>query len=211
MHVPFRLFQGLLLAVSAMYLLSSCSSSSPSPAPKDDINSYREKEKGNMVARGNYLVMVAGCNDCHSPKNLGPEGPVVDSAKMLSGHPASLALAPFDTQALTPNGWIQMSPDLTAYVGPWGISYAANLTPDSTTGIGSWTEEVFVKTMRTGKHLGMENGRPILPPMPWPMLAHLKDEDLRAIYQYLRTLPPINNRVPAPVSPHDALALAKRK
>ena len=158
-----------------------------------------------MVEWGNYLVTMGGCNDCHSPKKLTPQGPMIDSSKMLSGHPASLALLPFDKNALTPNHWIQMSPDLTAYVGPWGISYAANLTPDSTTGIGAWTEDVFIKTLRTGKHLGQEKGREILPPMPWPEIAQMTDDDLRAIYQYLHSLPPIHNQVPAPVAPDQAM------
>jgi hypothetical protein len=97
---------------------------------------------------------------------------------------------------------------VTTFVGPWGISYAANLTPDSATGIGAWTEGQFLQTLRTGKHLGMENGRPILPPMPWEGLAKLSDQDLKSIFAYLQTLPPINNRVPGPVSP-DKVVVSK--
>jgi hypothetical protein len=198
-----------LFAICSMYLISSCNDSSTTTAQNDDINQYRDKEKKSMVAWGNYLVTIGGCNDSHSPKNLTPQGPMIDSSKMLSGHPAFLALVPFDKNALTPNHWIQMSPDLTAYVGPWGISYAANLTPDSTTGIGAWTEDVFIKTLRTGKHLGQEKGRDILPPMPWPEIAQMSDDDLRAVYQYLSSLPPINNRVPSPVPPEHVRAISK--
>jgi hypothetical protein len=96
-----------------------------------------------------------------------------------------------------------MSPDITAFAGPWGISYAANLTSDSATGIGAWTEEQFIKSMRTGKHLGAENGRPILPPMPWPFISKMTDEDLSAVYAYLKSLPPVSNRVPAPTPPNE--------
>ncbi|HZQ59913.1 MAG TPA: diheme cytochrome c-553, partial [Casimicrobiaceae bacterium] len=89
-------------------------------------------------------------------------------------------------------------PDLTAWAGPWGVSYAANLTPDKT-GIAGWTVDQFIQAMRTGKHLGV--GRPILPPMPWQQIGKLTDRDLRAIYAYLKSLKPIDNQVPAPTPP----------
>ena len=89
--------------------------------------------------------------------------------------------------------------DLTAWSGPWGISYAINLTPDENTGIGSWSEETFTKALRTGRHMGV--ARPILPPMPWENFRNLSDEDLRAVYAYLRTIPPVKNRVPEPTPP----------
>jgi hypothetical protein len=81
----------------------------------------------------------------------------------------------------------------------WGISYAANLTPDRETGLGAWTEQNFVDTMRTGRHMG--RGRPILPPMPWQMVKNLTDQDLKAVFAYLRTLPTVKNRVPQPTPP----------
>ena len=58
-----------------------------------------------------------------------------------------------------------MSATNTAWAGPWGVSFTANLTPDKETGLGDWTEEQFIATMRTGKHQG--KGRPVLPPMPY--------------------------------------------
>jgi hypothetical protein len=130
---------------------------------------------------------------------------------MMSGHPANSPLPPLDEKALTPGSWVLFAPDLTAFVGPWGMSFAANLTPDSATGIGAWSEDVFINTLRTGKHLGKENGRPILPPMPWFNLAKLEEQDLKAIYAYLRSLPPISNRVPAPLSPQETAMLAKKQ
>lgn len=166
-----------------------------------EIRALREAEENDLVKRGEYLVTIGGCNDCHSPKILEPGEMAIDSSKLLSGHPANSRFPPPDPKAAQPGNWIQMSPDITSFAGPWGVSYAANLTPDSATGIGAWTEEVFIKTLRTGKHLGQENGRHILPPMPWFNLARIKTEDLQAIYAYLRSLPPINNRVPAPKSP----------
>jgi mono/diheme cytochrome c family protein len=152
------------------------------------------------VKRGNYLVAFGGCNDCHSPKIMTTDGPIPDSTRLLSGHPAQDNPPAIPPNVLDPNGWAGMgNKDFTAWAGPWGISYAANLTPDNATGIGAWTEEAFIKAMRTGKHLGM--GRPILPPMPWYGLAALNDEDLKAVFAYLKSLPPVSNEVPMPTPP----------
>ena len=154
------------------------------------------------IAKGKYLVETIGCHDCHSPKNFTPEGiPMPDMSKALSGY-SGIKLPKVDPKALTPGYWYLMAPDLTAFVGPWGISYAANLTPDEQTGIGLWTEDIFVAAIRTGKHMGA--GRPILPPMPWMYYKNATDDDLKAIFAYLKSLPPIKNAVPAPVAPPDA-------
>lgn len=148
-----------------------------------------------QIARGGYLVASLGCADCHSPKKMGSHGPEVDMTRFLSGHPETDSL-PSPPDAKGP--WIvAASWDLTAWSGPWGISYPINLTPDENTGIGSWSEETFVKALRTGRHMGVS--RPILPPMPWEAFRNLKDDDLKAIYAYLRSLPPVRNRVPEPV------------
>ena len=90
--------------------------------------------------------------------------------------------------------------DLTAWIGPWGITYTQILTPDDPTGIGTWTDEIFIKALRTGKHMGI--GRPIMPPMPWQTIGQSTDEDLKAIFAYLKSLPPIHNQVPDPVPPN---------
>lgn len=161
-----------------------------------------------MIARGKYLVTVGSCNDCHSPKVFTAMGPEVDTTKMLSGHPAGSPLPPIDTNALHPGYWALGGPDLTTWVGPWGISYTANLTPDSSTGIGAWTEANFMGAMRTGKHLGMDGGRMILPPMPWNFIGQMTDEDLKSVFAYLKSLPAISNQVPAPLTPPDVMAMA---
>lgn len=148
-----------------------------------------------QVQRGRYLVHAMGCHDCHTPKKLGPNGPEPDTSRALSGHPESAVLS--EPPKLN-SGWIAAAnSDFTAWSGPWGISYSFNLTPDENTGLGIWTEEMFVKTMRTGRHMGVS--RPILPPMPWQQLASLDDRDLKAVFAYLRSLKPIKNRVPQPV------------
>lgn len=151
--------------------------------------------KADAVKRGEYLVTTAGCHDCHTPHKLGPQGPEPDVALALSGHQASVTLPP------PPAGsgpWIgSFAATMTAWAGPWGISYTANITPDPETGIGSYTEEQFVQTIREGKKQG--RGRALLPPMPWPMYRHFSDDDLKAIYAYLKSVKPMKNRVPDPV------------
>lgn len=152
------------------------------------------------VKRGEYLVAFGGCHDCHTPKTMTPNGPAPDMARALSGHPADAKLLPLPIDALGPGKWAAVTNDsLTAWAGPWGVSFAANITPDKLTGIGSWTADQFIKTMRTGMHLGA--GRPILPPMPWFDLNALTDADLRAIFAYLQSIKPVYNLVPPPVPP----------
>jgi len=148
------------------------------------------------IKRGEYLVRFGGCNDCHTPLKFGPQGPEPDMSRMLSGHPADTKLPPPE---MKPGPWFAATAGMTAWTGPWGISYAANLTPDVNTGMGIWTEEMFHKAMRTGKHMGA--GREILPPMPWQSLNSLTDDDLKAVYAYLRSVPAIKNRVPDPLPP----------
>lgn len=148
-----------------------------------------------LVSRGEYLVNTIGCDDCHTPKTFGPQGPQPDMANRFAGHLADRAVAPVDTAVLS-KGWALFGPELTVAVGPWGISYAANISSDST-GIGNWTEEQFFKAMREGKYKGLDNSRPLLPPMPWYNFAKLKDEDLKAIFAYLKSSTPIKNVVPA--------------
>ncbi len=148
------------------------------------------------LARGRYLVTLGGCADCHTPLKFGPNGAEPDLTRHLAGHPEELVLPAPD---LKPGPWFVATAGMTAWAGPWGISYAANLTPDVNTGLGIWTEEMFLRAMRTGKH--MSAGRDILPPMPWQNLAGLADEDLKAIFAYLQSLPPVVNHVPDPVPP----------
>jgi hypothetical protein len=147
-----------------------------------------------QVERGKYLVTLMVCNDCHTPLKMGPKGPEPDMSRMLSGHPEGMVMPPSPKLAPdAPWNWTG-SATLTAFAGPWGISYAANLTPDPNTGLGIWSEEMFIKALRTGKHMGQS--RDILPPMPWQWFAQATDQDLKAIYAYLRTIPPVKNRVP---------------
>lgn len=152
-----------------------------------------------MVARGRYLTRIMGCNDCHTPWTVMTEnGPEPDWSLELSGHPQDVKLAAPTT--LGQGGWEWAGNGTnTAFAGPWGVSFAANLTPDPDTGLGKWTAETYLAAIRSGRHEGQ--GRPILPPMPWPMHLHATDDDLRAIFAYLQSLPPVRNRVPEPIEP----------
>lgn len=187
------------LAIAAISVWS-CQTSGDE-AKKEDPLVKASFSKDELISRGRVLVTAGGCNDCHSPKAMGPHGPAIDSSKLLAGHPAGMPMPPVIASALKPGGWVLMGPDVTSFVGPWGISYAANLTPDTATGLGSWTEGNFIQTMRTGRHMGLENGRPLLPPMPWENLSKLSDDELKSIFAYLQSLPAVSNRVPGPVSP----------
>ncbi len=151
-----------------------------------------------LIERGRYLVNFGGCHDCHTPWKVGPRGPEPDMARALTGHPEQMAVPP--GPQLPPGPWMAtVAATMTAWSGPWGTSFTANLTPDVETGLGEWTEENFIQTMRTGRRMG--KGRPLLPPMPYPALASLNDHDLKAIFAYLRSLPPVRNRVPQPIDP----------
>jgi hypothetical protein len=158
------------------------------------------KSTPTQIERGKYLVMAGGCNDCHTPKIFTAAGPAFDTTRLLSGYPAGTVLPEFPKSVLGPDKWGAVTTnDLTAWAGPWGVSFAYNLTPDMKTGVGGWTEEMFIQTLRTGKFMGMS--RNILPPMPWQTIGQMTDDDLRAIFAYLKSLPPINNPIPTPLPP----------
>jgi mono/diheme cytochrome c family protein len=160
-----------------------------------------EGTRSEDTQRGKYFVDGSGCGDCHTPWKMGPSGPEPDQARLLSGHPEGLPMpaAPRLGQGL----WqIVASITFTAWHGPWGTSFTANLTPDRETGLGLWTAENFVAAIRTGRRMG--RGRQILPPMPYPALRNLTDDDLRAIFAYLKSIPVLVNKVPDPIPPDDA-------
>ncbi len=155
------------------------------------------KDSATRVNRGEYLVNSIGCDDCHSPKRMGPGEPEIIEGLRLSGYPRNNKLAPIDTSVIK-NGWMMFATDLTAAVGPWGVSFAANLT-NHETGIANWTEERFIYAIRNGKLKGMESSRHILPPMPWFVYKNMTDEDLKSIFAFLKTTKPVDNAVPLPI------------
>jgi mono/diheme cytochrome c family protein len=156
-----------------------------------------------QVKKGEYLVNLGACNQCHTPKRMTPEGLELDQSRLLSGHPTDGHASEYTASAITSDGWVTLCNfHLTEWAGPWGICFAANLTPDMATGIGSWNEDIFIEAMRTGRHMGV--GRQIQLPMPWENLSRVTDEDLKAVFAYLRSLKPIVNRVPSPIPPDHA-------
>lgn len=184
--MPRHSIPAALLAVTTLALLPLASHAGEAARPP--------QVDGQALAlkRGEYLVKFAGCGDCHTPHRMGANGPEPDPARAFSGHPQGLRL-PAAPQPGAEWNWSGAA-SLTAFSGPWGISYASNLTPDVETGIGTWREEDFIRAMQTGKHLGV--GRPIMPPMPWRAAGSLAPADLSAVFAYLRSLPAVKNRVP---------------
>lgn len=151
-----------------------------------------------QVARGRYLVTTGACGDCHTPLKMGANGPEPDLSRALSGHPEGMPLPPAPTLPAGP--WlVTVAATNTAWNGPWGTSFTANLTPDPETGLGRWSARDFKATIKSGRHLG--RGRTLLPPMPIPAYSQFTDRDLDAIFAYLKTVPAVKNRVPEPLPP----------
>jgi hypothetical protein len=168
--------------------------------PNESIAATSSKSTSeNLVKRGEYLVGIMGCNDCHSAKRMGARGPEIIPETILAGFPADRPIVKFSNK-LIKEGFAQFYPDLTATAGPWGISFAGNLTSDET-GIGNWTEEQFKRALTQGKYKGLETGRMLLPPMPWQNYTGMKDEDVKAVFAYLKSTKPVKNIAPSPVTP----------
>src|SRR5262245_22128542 len=199
-----RLRISIGLVVLALPLMTGCEKSRPSIAAAS--NGGDPAAQAERIRRGEYLVKTIGCNDCHTPLKMTDKGPVPDMSRMLSGHPESLKMPLPPQLSDGPWGWVGSS-TMTAFYGPWGVSYAFNLTPDNATGLGIWTEDMFIKTMRLGRHMG--TSRPVNPPMPWQNIGQLTDDDLKALFAYLRSIPPIHNQVPAYLEPSELAATLK--
>lgn len=181
-----------LFTLFALASIQAACKTEPAPAAKPS-----------PVERGKLLVTTSGCHDCHTPLQLGPNGPAPDFSRELSGHPENLVMPP--APALPPGPWaVTVAATNTAWAGPWGVSFTRNLTPDRETGLGTWTKQQFIDTIRNGRHMGV--GRPLLPPMPAAMYAQMSDEDLGAVFAYLQSIPAVKNRVPDPIPPQQAAA-----
>ncbi|MDX5438647.1 MAG: cytochrome c [Pontibacter sp.] len=198
------IYAGLMLASTCLHL--QCSEvSGETKTPQSSTTSQQGAQQPkyggyeSQIAYGKHLVLSIGCHDCHTPKKMTPTGPEPDMTLALSGHPAKMPPPDVDRAELERKG-LTVSDNFTAWVGPWGISYAANLTSDKT-GIGNWQEQNFITSIREGKHKGIASARTVLPPMPWPMYRHLTDEELKAIFAYLKSTKPISNVVPPPAPP----------
>lgn len=156
--------------------------------------------KADTIKRGGYLVTIGGCNDCHSPKVMTPQGPALDTSRLLSGYNPAHPFEGYDEQVASSGQFVIFNGENTAFAGPWGVSYASNLTPDAT-GIGNWSLQQFKVALRKGKWKGLEGSRPLLPPMPWQNYTDMTDEDVETIFAYLQSLKPVENLVPVPKPP----------
>lgn len=191
-------FFTVMMVAGAMISLTFMATSYGSAAAGRKAAQKAAEIKREQIQRGEYLVTIGGCNDCHTPWIMGPKGPEPDMSRSLSGHPKDFKI---EKQARTEGDrWgFTAAATNTAFSGPWGVSFAANLTPDRNTGTGIWTAEIFRNTIRNGRHWGV--ARPLLPPMPWFNYSKMSDEDLNAVFAYIQTLKPIDNEVPAPLPP----------
>ena len=189
-----------LITGLSMILLFQCKQTSPPSA-----STTKGISQDSLIALGKYIVHTGGCDDCHSPKKMGPQGPEIIEELRFSGYPSARPLKPIDSKNLE-QGWALLNEDLTTAVGPWGQSFAANITSD-VTGIGEWSEENFITVMRKGKYKGIESNRPILPPMPWFNIGQKTDFDLKAMFAYLKSTKPVSKLVPAPI-PLDSISTA---
>jgi hypothetical protein len=178
-----------LLMLSCVFLFSQCGQQVKQDNPKANFGGFE-----NQVKWGEHLVTIMGCNDCHTPKKMGPNGPELDMSLMLSGHPSKMPAPDIDRKEVEKKG-LAVTDFMTSWVGPWGISYAANITSDPT-GIGNWQESNFITALREGKFKGIMAARPLMPPMPWEFFKSTTDDEIKAIFAYLKSTKPIQNIVP---------------
>jgi mono/diheme cytochrome c family protein len=129
-----------------------------------------------QIKRGEYLVTIGGCNDCHTPGYFFGKP---DMSRFLGGSDVGFEI-----------------PGLGVFVG-------RNITPDKETGIGSWSPEQIVTAMQTGER---PDGRILAPIMPWHAFAHLTADDAMAIAAFLQSVKPIDNKVPEPFKPGERVS-----
>jgi hypothetical protein len=198
------MFVGGCLVMAAFSIYSCSGSKSEEPKPEEEVKAAAAEKPqfggfSSQVEWGEHLVTIGGCNDCHTPKKMTPQGPVDDSALMLSGHPENMPAPDVDRKQMESKGLV-VTATFTSWVGPWGVTYAANLTPDSS-GTGNWTEEQFLYALRNMTSKGLKGSRPLLPPMAMMPVKHMTDDELKAIFAYLRTIKPVKNHSVQPTPP----------
>ena len=198
-------FSTLVLCASMipMLLITQCGEKKADVSQMKAMASPLETENyhgfASQVAWGEHLVIIGGCHDCHTPKKMSARGPVLDSALWLAGHPADMPRIDIDRKEIESKG-LAVAMDLTEWIGPWGVSFTANLTPDPT-GIGNWDVEQFIYCLRHGVVKGIPGSRSLLPPMPFEMIGQMTDDEMKAVFAYLKSIKPISNLVPAPIPP----------
>lgn len=182
------------------FLFYRCNTSADNASAKTDSSSAANMYAGyaSETEWGHHLVSVGGCGDCHTPKKMTAQGPVDDSSLLLAGNLAQVPAPEISGSEMAKH--IAATYDNTSWVGPWGKSYAANLTPDST-GILGWSEQQFITCIKKGLFKGIEGSRPLMPPMPVKTVRNFTNDELKAMFAYLKTIKPVHNIVPDYQSP----------
>lgn len=193
------LFTGLVFAAINFTHCSNNKTDVPLTSSITEIEKSNFGGYNTQVEWGEHLVAIGGCGDCHTPKKMTSMGPADDTTLMLSGHPENLPAPEVDRKSMESRGLV-VTADFTAWVGPWGITYSANLTPDST-GIGFWKEDQFLYAIKNSVSKGLAGGRPLLPPMSMMPVKLMTDDELKAIFAYLKTIKPIKNNSVQPSLP----------
>ena len=199
-----KIAQLLAVAVTSSLALVATGCSTKAEAEKLQAMAAVTGGRAAQVERGQYLVTVGGCNDCHTPWKMGPERARARRDAHALGAPAG----PRHRPAGVGRGAVGMTAAATntAWSGAWGVSFTANLTPD---------DEHRHRRLDRG-HLHQDHAdRPPLGPVTADPAAdavvQLRQDDRRgprAIFAYLQSIPPIQNRVPEPLPPPAAPAVA---
>ncbi|MBB2721189.1 UNVERIFIED_ORG: mono/diheme cytochrome c family protein [Rhizobium etli] len=168
MAVASCIMEGMMfrLSVRLAFLAASALGLHASAAAADDA----------QTARGEYLVTIGGCNDCHTPGYFFGNP---DSSRFLGGS------------------------DVGFEIPGQGVFVGRNITPDKETGIGSWTREQIVTALQTGQR---PDGRLLAPIMPWHAFAQLTEEDVTSIAVFLQSLKPVSHQVPGPFKPGEKVS-----
>ena len=189
----------LTALVLAALLTAACTQKQSDDMAADDEEA--DSAEAQNVEIGQAIVEGWGCVYCHTPEVKGPDGlGMPDPDRLMSGHPGDQPIPPVPDAPIDSVEWTDYLEQLgsTAWPSDDSIVFSSNLTPDPETGIGEWTAEEFVETIRQGMQRAM--GRQIKYPMPWEELSELSDIELASIYEYLMTLQPVPNEVPEPVA-----------
>jgi len=193
----------VVLLTLFLITVTGCSSTKSSfePQKESTTSAYVERYRLYRIERGKQLVNLGGCDKCHTPKIKTLFGTESDPERFLSGYPQGEPLPGLPDSEPGTGEWENTfyTTDGTVWVGRWGVSFAANITPDPETGLGAWTEEQFIEIFRGTDHIG--GGSTVRSPMPMQAYSQLSNEELRSIYLYLQVIKPIKNKVPDPIRP----------
>lgn len=178
------------------FLFYRCTNTSDGAVVNNDSTSSNVNMYAGYASQsewGKHLATTLGCGDCHTPKRMTDHGPADDSSLMFSGYSGKLPSLVLSAEQRSKG--VAATFDNTGWIGPWGNSYAANITSDST-GIGNWSEEQFITCIRQGLYKGIKDSRPIMPPMPINSFRNLTDDELKALFAFLKSVKPVHNVVP---------------